>query len=241
MTLELKIALALQQHGIWMQISDMNRNQNAGDSCNGDDTTTTTSLDDIENTTAVVSRGDLVDNDLVEEDVDTIVVVCKWNVASGMLQLLQEQSTVDPSLQRLKLPRWIPLVEEQEAVLIADGLSFLDLDESEPLPSFDIMPPIKKEPVPQWKNSFDKNNNDNKTKSMDSIPSEDALGWHLSSLGFSLNPSTPSTIERLASGRLQTDLARLVLLEGATDPRGFKRTHNGYDFSGSFRKRRIRL
>ena len=160
--------------------------------------------------------------------------------ASGMLQLLQEQSTVDPSLQHLKLPRWIPLVEEQEAVLIANGLSFLDLDESEPLPSFDIMPLIKKEPVPQWKKQLRQEQQRQQNKKY-GFPSEDALGWHLSSLGFSLNPSTPSTIERLASGRLQTDLARLVLLEGATDPRGFKRTHNGYDYSGSFRKRRIRL
>lgn len=51
-----------------------------------------------------------------------------------MLRLVQE-----PKKNRISnVPKWIPLVKGEENVLVANGWSFLDPDENEPLSVLDI-------------------------------------------------------------------------------------------------------
>ncbi|KAL7581361.1 hypothetical protein ACA910_021956 [Epithemia clementina (nom. ined.)] len=168
------------------------------------------------------------DVELLDGDGDTIhqlvVVVYKWNAAVGMLQLQQGKNNDAADTAETQLPRWIPLVHDQETVLISNGWSFLDLDDSEPLSSFDIDAANREGTyIPKWQQQ-------QQEQSPDLAP-----GCHrLSSLGFSLDRiPTTEQVESLATERLQTDLARRVLLEGASDPRGQKRTHNGFDLTGS--------
>jgi hypothetical protein len=57
--------------------------------------------------------------------------------------------------------------------------------------------------------------------------------WPLSDLGFDLTPYSEQQILYYATTRLKSNLARCVLLEGATDPAGLKQTHNDVVLSGS--------
>ena len=144
-------------------------------------------------------------------------VVYQWNAAAGMLKL---QPTNSASLA-VNLPRWIPLLQDQETVLVRNGWSFLDHDDND-----NDNEPMSKETTSasQWEGTYSPKWNTNPSVM-------DQKTERVSSLGFALD--FPNLVEDLALERLQTDLARRVLLEGATDPPGLKRTHNGHDWTGS--------
>ena len=129
--------------------------------------------------------------------------------ATGMLKR-ERNSGNDDELA----PQWVPLVKNMENVLVANGWSFLDPDENEPLSAFDVdAANIEGQYKPKWGGHFDKK-------------------IVLSQLGFSLQKLPTEEIQEEATA-LKSDLSRSVLLEGATDPPGVKETHNGVNFSGS--------
>jgi peptide-methionine (S)-S-oxide reductase len=152
----------------------------------------------------------------------------RWNAATGMLQLLRQttslltSSSASPPKAEVDAPTWIPVVLGEESILVANGWSFLDADESEKLSPFDI-DAANQEGLyrPKW--------GQHKHHDSASEPGKDPV-W--SSLGFDLTPPTEAQILEEAAS-LQNELSRRVLLEGGTDPAGVKQTHNGYSFSGS--------
>lgn len=148
------------------------------------------------------------------------VISYRWNAASGMLQLVidNEEQQQQPAKDELPPPRWVPLVQDQESVLIQNGWSFLDVDESEKLSAFDVDDAnLEGTYRPKWGEQ-----------------EEDAdTTFLLSNLGWSLTPMTAEQVLEAASKHLNGDLPREVLLHGKTDPRGRKQTHNSYDWSGS--------
>jgi len=122
-------------------------------------------------------------------------------------------------------PRWIPLVQDQESVLVRNGWSFLDADESEDMSPFDVdAANLEGLYRPKWAQQREEAQQQHEC-------TEELI---LSSLGYSLIPMTSNQILE-ASKSLDGDLTRDVLLRGKTDPPGRKRTHNGYDWSGSVR------
>jgi peptide methionine sulfoxide reductase MsrB len=144
-----------------------------------------------------------------------------FSKATGMLRLTeasnaQQQGDFDDP------PKWIPLVKGEENVLVANGWSFLDPDENEPLSAFDVHAAnIESQYKPKW---GDVNNDANDEYG-------NLYDEPISSLGFSLRPQSKAQVEQEAS-LLADDLARRVLLQGATDPPQRKLTANGYDFTG---------
>jgi methionine-S-sulfoxide reductase len=140
-----------------------------------------------------------------------------FSKATGMLQLIP-----DPSSRKYganEPPRWIPLVKNMENILVANGWSFLDPDENDPASAFDIdAANLEGQYQPKWGAS----------SQMQEVDQP------LSDLGFSLQQLSRDQIME-ASQALRSDLTRLVLLEGATDPPNVKKTHNEFDFSGSVR------
>ena len=103
-------------------------------------------------------------------------------------------------------------------MLVSNGWSFLDADESEPISSFDIDKANEEgQYIPKWLHGL----------TLD-------YSRPLSSLGYDLNPLSTQDLLSLADTALSHRVqARSVLLEGSTDPPGRKITNNGYDFSGS--------
>jgi len=156
-----------------------------------------------------------------EEDASTTFPDCysySWSAATGMLKLAAsppaENSRHESTYGPLP-PIWIPVVKGEEKVLLANGWSFLDVDESEKLSPFDV-DAANEEGLyrPKWGQE------------------DGAVSGILSLLGFLSTPLTTEQVESDGAG-LHSDLSRHVLLEGATDPRGTKTTHNGYSFAGS--------
>jgi methionine-S-sulfoxide reductase len=141
----------------------------------------------------------------------------KISKATGMLQFLRVEGQCSSSPK--SPPKWIPLISDQEQVLVQGGWSFLDGDNVEPLSSFDIDAANAEGTYrPKWGN--------------EGVHADDyTRKIHLSSLGSSLQSPTKEEIIDAAS-RLP-ELSKSVLLEGGTDPPGKKLTSNGYEFSGS--------
>lgn len=139
------------------------------------------------------------------------MVVYRWNAASGMLQRMGNGEQ--------EAPRWIPIHNEKENVLVANGWSFLDPDESDPVSAFDI-DAANQEGLyqPKWGQALESDCDDERLV--------------LSSMGYSLKAMTLHEIKEQAM-LLSSELSRRVLLEGATDPAKLKKTNNDYDFSGS--------
>ena len=151
--------------------------------------------------------------EIAEEDV-SLCYRYKFQKASGMLQLVATPEPVEADLSR-DIPRWIPLVKDEENVLVANGWSFLDPDENEPLSSFDIdAANIEGTYRPKW-----------------GISNSDS--FQISSLGFHRTPVSYGQVLDQASSIIRDDITRAALLEGATDPPYRKLTHNGFGFSGS--------
>lgn len=145
-----------------------------------------------------------------------------YSKATGMLRLSEEPSNT--KYQRDNPPKWIPIVRGEENVLVANGWSFLDPDENEPLSAFDIdAANAEGQYRPKW---GDPNDNDDV-----SLQDDDSLLEPLSPPGFSLKPLSSAQIKEEAS-LLNDKWTRRVLLEGATDPPRRKITSNGYNFSG---------
>lgn len=134
--------------------------------------------------------------------------------ASNMLKLLSRPEKFNGAGN--DAPQWVPLVSGEENVLVANGWSFLDPDDSEPLSAYDI----------------DAANAEGlyKPKWTDDAPV--GRDQRISKLGYSLEKMHSNDVLNCAAG-LQRDLSRNVLLEGGTDPLNLKTTHNHIPFSGS--------
>jgi methionine-S-sulfoxide reductase len=142
--------------------------------------------------------------------------VYKYQKATGLLKLVSLPGDVDPE----EFPRWIPLVNSQESVLIQNGWSFLDPDESEPMSAFDVdAANLEGTYKPKW-GEEQEDSSDNNTQ------------LQISSLGFNVAAMSSSAVMQLASA-LPNDRSRLTLLEGDTDPSGQKTTSNSVNFSGA--------
>ena len=112
-------------------------------------------------------------------------------------------------------------------VLVANGWSFLDADESEPMSAFDVdAANLESQYRPQWGIDGSKDN---------SIADE----FILSSLGFDIHPLTREEVLSDADKYVSLHSSRHVLLDGATDEPNVKVTNNNIDFSGSARSEDI--
>lgn len=156
---------------------------------------------------AVVSHEEMIPN-------DSYSYSYSFSAATGMLKLGVLPAS---SLTAAEPPAWIPIVKGEEMVMVSNGWSFLDADESEKLSPFDV-DAANDEGLyqPKW----GQQQHDNGATTV----------W--SALGFDLTPLTKEEVIQDAA-KLQNALSRSVLLEGATDPPSAKETHNGYSFAGS--------
>lgn len=158
--------------------------------------------------------------------------------ATGMLKLVST-----PSAEGFEPPRWIPMVRGEENVLTANGWSFLDPDESEPVSAFDIDDAnAEGEYRPKWgTNSNDNENegsNGNNNNESNNAGAVTVTPLQLSSLGYDLSPLSADDVlseaDTLSSpSSWANPHSRGVLLDGKTDPPNTKTTYNGYDFKGS--------
>ena len=64
--------------------------------------------------------------------------VYKFQKATGMLQHISSPANGSPNNGGIDIPKWVPIVSDMETVLISNGWSFLDPDESEPMSAFDV-------------------------------------------------------------------------------------------------------
>lgn len=152
----------------------------------------------------VLQRDELVDDDHVFR--------YQYIKASGMLKL-----TADPSGGSAEVPRYIAVQRGMENVLVANGWSFLDPDESEPISAFDVDAANREgQYKPRWGVGGESGD--------ESVPI-------LSSLGYSLQRPSYDSIVEASEGAGVTPQAKKVLLGGGTDPSYVKLTNNGFDFS----------
>jgi methionine-S-sulfoxide reductase len=141
----------------------------------------------------------------------------KYVKASGMLKLVEDG--------RLPVggngaPKYIPVQSAEENVLVANGWSFLDPDESEPMSAFDIdAANLEGQYKPKWGRDDSLNSNDNKET------------IKLSSLGFHIGRLSSERV--VSESRCLSQASREVLLNGGTDQPFQKITNNGYSFAGS--------
>ena len=142
----------------------------------------------------------------------------KYVKASGMLKLMpDEDENPDPNANA---PKYIPVQSGEENLLVANGWSFLDPDESEPMSAFDI----------------DAANSEGQYKPKWNMDVEDGDGdrnLSFSLLGFDLSAMGSEEILREVEYDCITPKSREILLEGGTDKPNVKITNNGYEFSGS--------
>ena len=127
--------------------------------------------------------------------------------ASGMLKLVSSGRNADA-------PKWIPVQTGMENILVKNGWSFLDPDESEPMSAFDV---DAANAEGQYKPRWGLAGIDNEMK--------------LSSLGYNVQRMTRDEV--MGSTSSLSDHAQKVLLEGFTDPPHLRRTNNGFDFSAA--------
>ena len=111
---------------------------------------------------------------------------------------------------------------------MANGWSFLDPDESEPMSAFDIDAANEDGQYrPKWGSDIFGDENDHGTE------------YELSSLGFDIKPLTKEVVLSDAEKYVYLQSTKSVLLDGATDEPNKKMTNNNHDFSGSTRKEDI--
>lgn len=143
--------------------------------------------------------------------------------ATGMLKLVGTPSNTVRRQDASWPPRWIPIVNNMENVLVRNGWSFLDPDEND-LSPFDIDAANAESLYrPKWgcaRSDIEEERKDSR--------------FVLSSLGYDLRPRSANEILELAAN-LRSDQSRRVLLKGGTDAPYSKQTHDGYDLSGSVR------
>ena len=151
-------------------------------------------------------------------------VVYRFHPASGMLQLVPTAADNNNNNNHTKPvpPRWVPVVTEQENVLVKNGWSFLDVDESETVSAFDVEAANREGLYqPKWQCS----------RSEATSAEDDS-----SNLGFSLRRITEKEVLAEADHHI-SDQSRKVLLHGATDPPHRKVTNNQVDWTGSLTDR----
>eukprot|EP01082_Thalassiosira_pseudonana_P011547 g10797.t1 g10797 contig4:2585982-2587817(+) len=146
----------------------------------------------------------------------------KYQKATGMLRLIDHDSLNKQTPKTSTFgepPRYIPVQKEEEKLLVSNGWSFLDPDESEPLSAYDIDAANKEgQYVPKWGSTDgDAETTDNKL--------------HLSSVGYDLQKLSSDQVMESINNNYVSEQAKKVLLEGGTDPPHVKLTNNGYDFS----------
>jgi len=146
---------------------------------------------------------------------DELIFKYKYVKASGMLKLMEDGSIPND----VEAPRYIPVQSGEENVLVANGWSFLDPDEAEPISAFDIdAANAEGQYKPKWGETECKNSGDN-------------TGLKLSSLGFNLERLSKDCV--LAEANRISPLSKEVLLNGGTDKPNVKVTNNGHNLSGS--------
>jgi len=145
----------------------------------------------------------------------------KYIKASGMLKLIEGPNNPNHNNNDgsniLDVPKYIPVQIGMENVLVANGWSFLDPDESEPISAFDLDAANKEG---QYKPKWGLINAD-----------VDSSKMKLSSLGYNLRREPRETILEASGSAEVTSQAKKVMLEGGTDPPNIKLTNNGYDFN----------
>jgi len=177
------------------------------------------------------------------------VYVYELSRATGMLKLVSSPSPpqegvsggsdfASGSADSFEPPRWIPMVRGEENVLVANGWSFLDPDESEPSSAYDIDDAnAEGEYRPKW--GIDNDGNDGSDANKSNGIGVGTTALQLSSLGYDISPLNEEDVlseaDSLSSSSSSGENAhsRGVLLHGRTDPPKTKITCNGYDFRGS--------
>lgn len=156
------------------------------------------------------------DNPETIDDVSTIFSY-KYIKASGMLKLVNNDDHTHGVDTYEQAPKYIPVQSGEEKVLVDNGWSFLDPDESEPTVSeFNIEDDEYK---PKWGHT--------------TMTSDKSNSLILSTLGFNLQRLNSEEILSEANTKISYEQSREVLLKGKTDKPYVKLTNNGYDFSGS--------
>ena len=161
---------------------------------------------------------------LTEEESHSVhggaVFVYELSRATGMLRLVSSPEVIEGNSNEFEAPRWIPMIRGEEKVLVENGWSFLDPDESEPMSAFDVdAANAEGQYRPKWGDS------------------DDAVGsnsMQLSSLGYDIAPLPRDAILAEAKTLVAcNEHSKGVLLDGQTDPPGCKMTSNGHDFRGA--------
>jgi methionine-S-sulfoxide reductase len=134
-------------------------------------------------------------------------VVYRYSPATGMLRRSGGRNS----------PSWIPLEDPQENLLVQQGWSFLDVDESEPLSSFDIdAANVESTYKPKWGLSQDEIDN-----------------YQLSLFGWDVSPWTQARVQQAVDKNVKKKETVNVLLRGGTDLPGRKETNKGYSLKGA--------
>lgn len=137
-------------------------------------------------------------------------------IASGMLKLIQDNDM--NAIDLGEAPRYIPVQAGEENVLVENGWSFLDPDESEPMSAFDIDAANEEgQYKPKWGQADLSHDNEKR--------------FHLSSLGFDIKRM--SSDEVMNQSKDISNRSREVLLQGGTDIFNEKLTNNDIDLTGS--------
>jgi methionine-S-sulfoxide reductase len=152
--------------------------------------------------------------DLMSDQTDVSkAFIYKYQKATGMMCFVSA-----PEEEVVKdVPRFIPVMEDMETVLITNGWSFLDPDENEPMSAFDVDAANSEG---QYKPKWGQQDGSNES------------GLSMSQIGFDLNLLTDEEVKDLAVSIVHKDMTRASLLEGGTDPPNLKCTHNNFDFKG---------
>lgn len=144
----------------------------------------------------------------------------KYIKASGMLKLVEDGRM---PMGGNGAPKYIPVQSAEENVLVANGWSFLDPDESEPMSAFDVdAANMEGQYKPKWGRDglylLDQNHSGEEK-------------FKLSSLGFDVRRLSSESI--VSESQHLSQASKDVLLNGGTDEPFQKVTSNGYSFVGS--------
>jgi len=168
---------------------------------------------------------------LTEEDAtrgdgdDTLSLAFTYEIsrAAGMIKLIASPENIGDDNDDFEAPRWVPIVRGEEKVLVENGWSFLDPDESEPLSAYDVdAANAEGQYTPKWGGSADEE---------DGAIKQSSLGYDIGLL--------PADVILSEAGTLANEDSVGVLLHGETDPPGSKMTSNLYDFRGAAGQRDI--
>ena len=171
---------------------------------------------------ALQQRGfsvELLPPDKRPEDTCSETLTYTFQPATGMLKRVAGPQAAPEA------PSWIPLQDEQESLLVRQGWSFLDTDDSEPQSSFDIdAANAERTYQPKWGQV----NEDYEATSKDNHKH-----FQLSALGWDITPWTRERVQKAVQDNIVKESTKRVLLQGYTDLPGVKQSNNGYRLVGS--------